>query len=172
MIYKKIEKYLLGFDVKIKDVSNQFKLKDNSDGNGAFIASWNVQGITKPTNAQLSEISDESILLEEAKTAKITQITPVRDAFMYADIEYNGSFFTNSLISGNNITAALAIMGTSINWLDTSGNQVVMTKAQLKELGALILNKRSAGYYKEATLIEQINACTTLEEVEAVDINF
>jgi hypothetical protein len=143
-----------------------YTLRD--DGQGVYIDKWNYE-IPKPTFTQ-SDFDEAD--LQEAKTSKLAQITPVRDAFMYADIEHNGSIFTNSLISGNNITAALAIMGTSINWLDTSGNQVVMTKAQLKELGALILNKRSAGYYKEATLIEQINACTTLEEVEAIDINF
>lgn len=110
--------------------------------------------------------------LEKAKKAKLAQITPARDAFMYADIEYNGSFFINSQVSGNNITGALAIMGTSINWLDTSGNLVVMTKAQLKELGALIIDRRNIGYFKEANLTNQINACTTIEEVEAINIEF
>ena len=47
------------------------------------------------------------IQLQEAKINKLAQITPKRDAFMYADIEYNGSTFTNSQVSGNNITGAL-----------------------------------------------------------------
>lgn len=110
--------------------------------------------------------------LQEAKDSKIAQITPARDAFMYADIEYNGSTFTNSQVSGNNITSALAIMGTSINWLDTSGNLVVMTKTQLKELGVLIIDKRNIGYFQEAALTNQINACTTLEELNAINIEF
>ena len=111
-------------------------------------------------------------LLNKAKISKLAQITPARDAFMFANIEYNGSTFTNSQVSGNNITSALAIMGTTIDWLDTSGNLVVMTKVQLKELGGLIMNKRNVGYFKEATLTTQINACTTIEQVEAINIDF
>ena len=117
-------------------------------------------------------VKSDSELLQEAKDYKLTQITPARDAFMYADIEYNGSTFTNSKASGNNITSALAIMGTSINWLDASGNLVVMTKAQLKELGSLILEKRNIGYFQEAAFKTQINTCTTIAEVEAINITF
>ena len=113
-----------------------------------------------------------NIQLQEAKTSKLAQITPARNAFMYADIEYNGSTFTNNQVSGNNITSALAIMGTSINWLDISGNLVVMTKTQLKELGALIIDKRNIGYFQEAVLINDINACTTIEEINAINITF
>ena len=109
-------------------------------------------------NELATQAESDAFDLQESKDLKLAQIVPARDAFMYSDIEYNGSFFTNSLVSGNNLTSALAIMGTSIDWLDTSGNSVSLTKAEAKELAGLMLDKRSLGYFKEATLIKQINA--------------
>ncbi|MGL5113587.1 MAG: DUF4376 domain-containing protein [Flavobacterium sp.] len=135
-------------------------------GDGLFQTPCVVNGIIQEL------VRSDSEILQKAKALKLAQITPARDAFMYADIEYNGSIFTNSQVSGNNITSALAIMGTSINWLDTSGNLVVMTKTQLKELGALIIDKRNIGYFQEANLTNQINACTTIEQVNAINITF
>ena len=102
----------------------------------------------------------ESEIFQSAKTSKLAQITPARDAFMYADIEYNSSFFTNSQVSGNNLTAEIATQTSLIEWLDSSGNQVDLTLAQATELSALIKTKRRAGYFQEAVLIGQINAIT------------
>lgn len=112
------------------------------------------------------------VQLQEAKTAKLAQITPARDAFMYSDIEYNGSFFTNSQVSGNNLTAEIATQTPLIEWLDSSGNQVDLTLEQAMELSALIKAKRRAGYFQEAILIGQINACTTIEELNNINIEF
>ena len=117
-------------------------------------------------------IKPDSQLLQEAKTAKIAEITPARDAFMYADIEYNGSTFTNSEVSGNNLTARLRKQPVTIKWLDSTGNRIDLTLLEAEELSDLIENKREVGYFQEAALITQINACTTIAEVEAINITF
>jgi hypothetical protein len=121
---------------------------------------------------RLLRIETNEEILQKAKDAKIAQITPARDAFMYADIEYNGSFFINSQVSGNNLTAEIATQTPVIEWLDSSGNQVDLTLEQAKELSTLIKAKRRTAYFKEATLLAQINACQTLEELENININF
>jgi len=118
---------------------------------------WENTEFAKPTwsqiEAQLS-IAD----LEEAKSSKLAQITPARDAFMYADIEYNGSTFTNSKVSGSNLDSEILDQTPLIEWLDVSGNQVDLTLAEAKELKQLIKTKRRIGYFQEAALITQINA--------------
>lgn len=135
------------------------------DGDGIYVKYWNIEGVTEPTIQQLLELqSSDAQKLVNAKKSKLAQITPARDAFMYADIEYNGSFFTNSQVSGNNLTAEIATQTSLVEWLDSSGNQVDLTLAQAMELSALIKAKRRAGYFQEAAFISQINAINLLDE--------
>lgn len=133
-------------------------------------------------------VKPDSKLLEESKDLKLSQITPARDAFMYADIEYGSSIFTNSQVAGNNLTSEIADQTALIEWLDASGNQVDLTLAEAKELSALIKAKRRVGYFKEAALKTQINTIvadgeyfdnqvppqplTPVEAVEAINIIF
>lgn len=113
------------------------------------------------------------VQLQEAKTTKLAQITPARDAFMYADIEYNGSTFTNSKVSGSNLDSEILDQTPIIEWLDVSGNQVDLTLAEAKELKQLIKTKRRIGYFQEASLITQITReDITLEQLNAINIEF
>lgn len=128
-----------------------------------------------PSNfKQIWDFATESWIedIEALKASKIAEITAKRDAFMYADVEYNGSFFINSQVSGNNLTAEIATQTPLIEWLDSNGNQVDLTLEQAKELSALIKAKRRTGYFQEAILIAAINACTTLEELNNINTNF
>ena len=106
---------------------------------------------------QLTENEILAYELQEAKTAKLAQILPARNAFMYADIEYKGSYFTNSQVSGNNLTAEIADQTPIIEWLYANGNRVDLTLEEAKELSSLIKAKRRIGYFQEASLINQIN---------------
>ena len=49
----KIKLYAAANDVASVDFQNDVKLQDNSDGNGAFIAEWNLD-IAEPTAEQLA----------------------------------------------------------------------------------------------------------------------
>jgi tRNA A37 threonylcarbamoyladenosine modification protein TsaB len=156
---------------------NPIWLNDKPDDSSEY--DWNCQRYILTLAAAMRLLSEASTLeafeaqeLEQAKDNKIAQITPARDAFMYANIEYNGSLFTNSQVSGNNLTAEIATQTALIEWLDSSGNQVDLTLEQAKELSTLIKAKRRTAYFKEATLLAQINACQTLEELENININF
>jgi len=50
----KIKLYLEANSKVYKNELNNFQLQDNSDGNGAFIASWNVSGLAQPTEDQIA----------------------------------------------------------------------------------------------------------------------
>tara|TARA_X000000368_G_C22933338_1_gene668685 strand:- start:629 stop:958 length:330 start_codon:yes stop_codon:yes gene_type:complete len=39
---------------KVADFSNNVILQDNSDGKGAFISSWSISGLAKPTDEQIA----------------------------------------------------------------------------------------------------------------------
>ena len=50
----KIKLYLEANSKVYKNELNNFQIEDNSDGNGAFIASWNVNGLAQPTAEQIA----------------------------------------------------------------------------------------------------------------------
>ena len=50
----KIKLYLEANSKVYKNELNNFELQDNSDGNGAFISSWNVSGLAQPTTDQIA----------------------------------------------------------------------------------------------------------------------
>ena len=50
----KIKLYLEANSKVYKNELNNFQIEDNSDGNGAFIASWNVNGLAEPTAEQIA----------------------------------------------------------------------------------------------------------------------
>ena len=50
----KIKLYLEANSKVYKNELNNFQIEDNSDGNGDFIASWNVSGLAQPTAEQIA----------------------------------------------------------------------------------------------------------------------
>ena len=50
----KVKKYLEANSKVHADEKNNFLLQNNSDGEGDFIKSWNVSGLAKPTDEQLT----------------------------------------------------------------------------------------------------------------------
>ena len=50
----KIKFYLEDNGKVFKDEQLNYIILDNSDGNGAFLHKWNVDGVDKPTDEQLS----------------------------------------------------------------------------------------------------------------------
>jgi hypothetical protein len=117
-------------------------------------------------------VAPDSVLLANAKAVKISQMIAARDVFIYAPIPYNGSNFINSQIAGNNLQAAYNFFDEPIQWLDNAGNLVVLTKAQVLEIIQLMMARRASGYFQEADFTKQIMACTTVAQVQALNISF
>lgn len=155
--------------LSVKESRNSFKInnyflvpKDPTNSDFKKIQIWISQG-------GVVEAYDS---LPDEKIEKLAEIKSARDAFMYADIEYNGTTFTNSLVSGSNLIAAITLASDSISWLDSSDATVSLTISEAKELAALISEKRGLGYFKEAALQVKVNACTTIEQLNAIQITF
>jgi hypothetical protein len=112
------------------------------------------------------------VKLQEAKASKIAQVVRNRDIYMYSPVEYNGSIFINSEKSGANLQAAYTYIDEPINWLDINGGTVALTKSQVKDIIQLIITLRSYGYFKQSQLDKAINNCTTIAELNNININF
>ena len=49
---------------KVADFQKNVILQDDSDGKGAYIKIWSVDGLTKPTDSQLNALESEATKLE------------------------------------------------------------------------------------------------------------
>ena len=56
----KVKLYLEANSKTWNEEQNNIILQNNSDGNGDYIASWNVSGLDKPTDAQLSALNNNA----------------------------------------------------------------------------------------------------------------
>ena len=58
-LYYKVKLYLEANSKTESEFSN-IELQDNSDGNGAYIKTWNVSGVSKPTDSQLNALASNA----------------------------------------------------------------------------------------------------------------
>ena len=65
-LYTKVKKYLEANSKTWEAEKDNIQLQNDSDGNGDYIHTWNVDGLTKPTDEQLatyeSSANDEEAL--------------------------------------------------------------------------------------------------------------
>tara|TARA_R100000742_G_C4246580_1_gene65424 strand:- start:51 stop:350 length:300 start_codon:yes stop_codon:yes gene_type:complete len=59
-LYSKVKFYLedKGKDIKVE--FQNFTLRNDNDGNGSFIDVWNVEGVDKPTDEQLTAFETQA----------------------------------------------------------------------------------------------------------------
>ncbi len=115
--------------------------------------------------------------LAEAKALKLAENVSKRDERLRAGVEYRGVLFDSDTDSKVNIMGALSALldGDSVGWNSMDNETVIMTKVELEELGALLIGLTSTVWGAEGLnvqYINAINACTTLEELEAVVIDY
>ena len=68
----KIKLYAKANDVSSVDFTSDVKLQDNSDGNGVFIAEWNLD-IAKPTDEQLATYESSAQTEENNNVIRATR---------------------------------------------------------------------------------------------------
>ena len=126
-------------------------------------------------------VNGEDIVLTQAEEDAYNAMQPSEENILqshnrkesiYSPVEYNNSIFTNSEVAGSNLDYAERKIPEPIAWIDISGNSISLTKAQAADIMNLMMIKRSAGYFQEATLITQIMACTSESQLDAIDITF
>jgi hypothetical protein len=110
----------------------------------------------------------DTYLLQEAKNSKIVEIKAAKDEALYLPIDYLDTQFISSEKASQNILGALVLNGDDNQWLDINGNVLVLSRAELEQLGILIKTQRGMVYNNESTKITAINNATTIEEVNNI----
>ena len=69
----KVKLYLEANSKTWEEEQNNIILQNDSDGNGDYIASWNVSGLDKPTDEQLSAFDNNGDVTERNNKVIITR---------------------------------------------------------------------------------------------------
>ena len=141
MIIEKIKKHLLKHDSSIDtgEIFKHIQLEDNSDGNGAYIASWdeNKIGISEPTSSEISDISDNSIRLERAVELKKAEINfqreEVKNSLTSFTRDGKDYFFDRGILSRQPMAMAAITLGgnDTIDWITDDNSIVILTNQEI-----------------------------------------
>ena len=71
MLYYKIKKYLEANSKTVSEFDNNIRLQN--DGSGAYIKSWNVSGLAKPTDDQLASYNSAATTEENNNVIRATR---------------------------------------------------------------------------------------------------
>lgn len=124
------------------------------------------------------EVWDSNLL--EAKILKKEEVNKLREQILKYNpnsIQYNGNFFSNDSITRNNISESLNLLNAGVTIPEgfvfrTKDNiNIPFNADDIKNLAALSLFYKNACYQHSWELKNQIDQLTTVEEIEAFDIN-
>ena len=85
----KVKKYLANNGVNSVDFTSDVLLQDDSNGQGPYIKEWNVSGVTKPTDSQLSAVDSAADLEERQDAARATRRNAYGDLGSQLDMQYH-----------------------------------------------------------------------------------
>ena len=85
----KVKKYLANNGVNSVDFTSDVLLQDDSNGQGPYIKEWNVSGVTKPTDSQLSAVDSAADLEERQNAVRATRRTAYGDLASQLDMQYH-----------------------------------------------------------------------------------
>lgn len=108
---------------------------------------------------------------EEVKTQKLEELKNIRDTEEVKPIPYNGNLFDFDDKARDRINSAiiaLSITGQSIEWTTADNTNVLVTADDLRGVVANVAVRSNELHIKYRELKEQVEACTTKEELEKV----
>ena len=85
----KVKKYLANNGVNSVDFTSDVLLQDDSNGQGPYIKEWNVSGVTKPTDSQLSAVDSAADLAERQDAARAARQRAYGDIGSQLDMQYH-----------------------------------------------------------------------------------
>lgn len=116
----------------------------------------------------------ESIKLQEAKEIKIQENDIIRDNALISGVTYDGILFDSDTDQKINLLATVSMMGDTdtIEWFGMNNDSLICTKQDLIAIGGLITQLHSFVWNKNAQIKELINNAQTIEEVNAIEIDY
>lgn len=116
----------------------------------------------------------DNIKLQQAKDLKIEENDRIRDEALLQGVLYNSVLFDSDTDQKVNLLATVETMpeGQTIVWFGKDNQPLNCTKEDLFNIGGLITQLHSFCWNKNAIIKAQINNASTIEEVEAIDIDY
>lgn len=156
----------------------------NNAGYKEFVPATYEQG--KPykwsyeeTDTQIIErveeiIPDPEDLLKIAKEQKIAENDEKRDVALLKGVTYNNVLFDSDTEQKTNLTAKFLMMSDTdtVTWFGMDNQALLCTKADILAIGQLIEELHSFCWENNAYIKEQIANAETVEEVNAIEINY
>ena len=159
--------------------------KLNADGYKEFVPAtyepgkpynWSYEETATQIIEHVEEIIPDPIdLLNLAKEAKKQQNAQIRDAKLLAGVTYKGVLFDSDTDQKVNLSAQIEFMDDieTVNWYGMDSiSYVVCTKEDLLNIGGLIKQLTTYVWTHNSEIITAINNAETIEEVEAIDIEY
>ena len=185
MLYEKIKKHLSNNNINIINVSSFFQIKDLSDGNGAFIETWdeiNI-GIKKPSEEQLNLIDEQTLLLENSINNKIAELEAFHESDEARILTINNTFkvstnYETSRKWFNEIIDDLEnesdVTGKPHNeitfeWEIATGVWLPLKLSQLKQFKYAVFNITKTNFKQYRTHIKAIEALSSVEDINSYD---
>lgn len=112
--------------------------------------------------------------LDELKQAKLTELKTIRNTEEVKPIAYNGNLFDFDEKARDRINSAiiaLDVMGndTSIEWTLADNTNITVTANDLRGVIAAVAMRSNELHVKYRQLKEQVEACTTKEQLEKIE---
>lgn len=116
----------------------------------------------------------DAIKLQQAKDLKIEENDRIRDEALLQGVLYNSVLFDSDTDQKVNLLATVETMpdDKTIVWFGKDNQPLTCTKEDLFNIGGLITQLHSFCWNKNAQIKQAINSAVTIEEVEAIDIDY
>lgn len=114
------------------------------------------------------------ILLQQEKAAKTEENDKARDARLAGGVEYKGIMWDCDTDQKANLLGVAQFMGEgdSIRWYGMDNQSAILTKAEMMELGALIVNLTNGVWTQNANIKYQIESAQNVSEVQKIYIDY
>jgi hypothetical protein len=112
--------------------------------------------------------------LQQAKGAKISENDIARDEALLQGVTYKGVLFDSDTDQKVNLLATVSAMNDTdtIIWFGMDNQPLECTKEDLINIGGLITQLHSFCWNKNYEIKEAITEATTVEEVEAIEVDY
>ena len=140
---------------------------------------YNLDKVEETTDEYI-KVGDEYVLktsteaLEQAKETKVQENDISRDEALLSGVTYKDVLFDSDTDQKVNLLATVSTMDEqqTIVWYGMDNQPLECDKEDLINIGGLITQLHSFCWNKNAEIKAEINSATTVEEVEAIEINY
>lgn len=121
---------------------------------------------------------EESLIyeLQKTKEERKNQLKSNRQAFQYSNFIFEENIYKASESAQNKLANKIQTVSQSGNalfsWNDAFDEVIALELSEAQELLAAIIAREDFAYSNYAEKLKEIEACTTLEELNNININF